>query len=110
MLLYGSTVLLYSLEYWIAGCFSILMGLLYASYLAVWKLDFDTETGEFHYRALFIKEQGFHVDEIREFYPGGSHNPLLILRVRRLKIHIPWKLAEPLREYYLTYRLIKDAK
>ena len=50
----------------VTGMLFVLAGLLYAWYLFVWKLEFDTNTGDFECRTLFYRQR-FHASDIKSY-------------------------------------------
>ncbi|MBR1529198.1 MAG: hypothetical protein IJ642_07840 [Oscillospiraceae bacterium] len=50
----------------VTGVLFVLAGLGYAWYLSAWKLEFNTDTGEFHCRTLFYSQE-FHVSDIKSY-------------------------------------------
>ena len=93
----------------VMGVIFLVAGLVYAWYLIVWKLEFNTNTGEFHCRTLFYSQE-FHVSDIRWFCTTSRKKTLEIqfeIHIKKddicQKIRIPVRNAKPLKQYLERY-------
>lgn len=94
----------------ITGVILVILGLIRAFYLIVWKIKIDTDTGEFYCREPFRHNWSFNVSEIRDFHilegkqSGFILEPAFRFFVYDRKITVPAHKSKKLKQYLEDYK------